>query len=99
MFRLVACGVPSLIGLVVILAMLYNREQLVIEDGAVRIQSPPLYVQEPGHERTGHKYLYDPELGWRNIPNWNATTFGQTLSTNSKHLRDREYEYEQKWLT
>ena len=71
------------------------EEFLVVDhDGVVRLQAPPIYVQEPGHERTGHKYLYDSELGWGNIPNWTATTFGQTLSTNSKSLRDREYSYE-----
>jgi len=53
-----------------------------------------LFVQEPGHEKTGHKYLYDEELGWRNIPNWKATTYGQKLTTNSKNLRDREYPFE-----
>ncbi|MCP4812464.1 MAG: hypothetical protein GY888_08145, partial [Planctomycetaceae bacterium] len=30
--------------------------------------SMPVYVQEPGHELTGHRYLYDNLYGWRNIP-------------------------------
>lgn len=93
-FRLAACGIPSILGLVVIAYLLYDREQLVVENGGLRIQPAPLYVQEDGHEKTGHKYLYDAELGWINIPNWKATTFGQPLTTNSKNLRDREYSYE-----
>ena len=50
-----------------------------------------IYLYEPGHQKTGHKYIYDSKLGWRNIPNWEATTFGQPLSINSRGLRDREY--------
>ena len=54
----------------------------------------PLYVQEPGHDLTGHRYLFDEVYGWENIPNWQATTIGQPLSINSKGLRDREYPYQ-----
>ncbi len=94
-FRIIACGVPSIIGLIVIGVVARDMQLLVVDDaGEVTIQAPPLYVQEPGHERTGHKYLFDSQLGWRNIANWQATTFGQELRTNSKHLRDREYEYQ-----
>lgn len=50
-----------------------------------------IYVQEPGHELTGHRYLYDERLGWRNIPNWQATTYGRKLTINSLGMRDREY--------
>jgi hypothetical protein len=52
-----------------------------------------IYVKEPGHEETGHYYLYDPTLGWRNVPNWTATTHGYRLSINSRGLRDREHSY------
>ena len=52
-----------------------------------------IYLYEPGHEETGHRYIYDPTFGWRNIPNWTGTTFGEPLSINSKGLRDREYSY------
>ena len=93
-FRLSAAGIPTVLGLVAIVFVLIEQERLVFEDGSIRLQSPPTYVQEPGHDRTGHKYLYDSELGWRNIANWEATTFGKKLTTNSKHLRDREYTYE-----
>ena len=51
----------------------------------------PIYLQEPGHERTGHRYLHDPLLGWRNIPGWEANTNGKKLTINSRGLRDREY--------
>lgn len=54
----------------------------------------PIYLQETGHETTGHRYLYDPQLGWRNIPDWQATTNGKSLNINSKGLRDREYSIE-----
>ena len=77
--------------------MLMVRQEWLIRDeetGGWRFQRPPLYIQEPGHEHTGHKYLYDSQLGWRNIPGWSATTNGQPLTINSKGLRDREYAYE-----
>ncbi len=50
----------------------------------------PVYLQERGHERTGHRYLFDRTLGWRNIPGWKATTFGKTLTINSRGFRGRE---------
>jgi hypothetical protein len=52
----------------------------------------PVYLQEPGFERTGHRYVHDPITGWRNIPGWRATTFGRLLTINSRGLRDREYD-------
>ncbi len=52
-----------------------------------------IYVKEPGHEQTGHFYLYDATLGWKNVPNWTATTRGYPLSINSRGLRDREHAY------
>lgn len=55
-----------------------------------------IYLQEPGHQRTGHKYVYDPLLGWRNIPGWKASTLGRSITINSKGLRDKEYGYEKK---
>ena len=55
------------------------------------IKAPPLYLQEPGYERTGHKYLYDSSLGWRNIPDWEATTNGNKLTINSLGFRGQEY--------
>lgn len=61
---------------------------------SIRFQKPPIYVEEPGHERTGHRYLFDETLGWRNIPSWRGVTGGKELVINSKGLRDREYDYE-----
>ena len=49
-----------------------------------------IYVKEKGHEHSGHLYLYDETRGWRNVPNWSATTRGFPLSINSHGLRDRE---------
>lgn len=51
----------------------------------------PIYLQEPGHELSGHRYLYDAQLGWRNIPGWEATTMGKPLTINSRGLRDRDH--------
>ena len=53
-----------------------------------------MYLYEEGYQVTGHRYLYDPLLGWRNIPRWEATTFGRQLTINSKGLRDREYPFD-----
>lgn len=89
-------SLPTLIGLLAVLALLVHQERLVIDlrHGVVRFQSPPLYLEEPDHEQTGHRYLFDAMLGWKNIPNWKATTHGKTLTINSRGLRDREYDYE-----
>lgn len=57
-----------------------------VEDGA-------LILEEVGADKTGHKYIYDELLGWRNIPNWESTTFGKKLTINSKGLRDSEHPY------
>lgn len=58
------------------------------------VEKGALILEEPGAEKSGHRYLYDEQLGWRNIPNWKSTTFGRPLTINSKGLRDREYAYE-----
>ena len=94
-FRLIAVGVPLLVGGALIVVTLMVQERLVFDaqTGWPRLQSPPVYVQEPGSERTGHRYLYDSLLGWKNIPNWRASTRGRKLSINSKGLRGREYDY------
>jgi lysophospholipase L1-like esterase len=95
-FRLIASGVPLLLGGVLIVWILVAQERLVTdpETGWPKLQRPPIYLEEPGHERTGHRYVYDPLLGWRNIPGWSATSLGRKLTINSKGLRDREYAYE-----
>jgi lysophospholipase L1-like esterase len=87
MFRLIASGIPILLGAVAAAVLLHTREFPPWTDGVI-------YVQEPGHEKTGHRYLYDPVLGWKNIPNWQAMTNGRKLSINSRGLRGHEYPYE-----
>jgi hypothetical protein len=87
-FRLLASGIPILLGAIAAVSLLLKREF----HGPTEPNT--IYVQEPGHEVTGHRYLYDPLLGWKNIPNWQATTRGQKLTINSKGLRGREYPYE-----
>ena len=88
--------IPTVIGLIAIVGLLIYQERLVVDwkNRSFRFQKPPIYVEEPGHERTGHRYLFDKTLGWRNIPNWSGVTGGKELVINSKGLRDREYEYE-----
>jgi len=95
-FKLIATLAPTLIGLGLIAALMIHQERLVVglNPFVFRIQKPPIYVYEKGHEVTGHRYLYDELLGWKNIPNWKATTRGRPLTINSKGLRDREYPYE-----
>ena len=95
LFRWLAMALPTLVGLVAVLAVLIQQERLVVDlkRGVVRFQSPPIYLEEPDHQTSGHRYLYDAQLGWRNIPNWRASTHGRTLTINSMGLRDREYDY------
>ena len=95
-FRLVTVGMTTMIGLAIIAVILMRQERLVIDPRThwPKLQSPPIYLEEPGHELSGHRYLYDPQLGWRNIPNWKATSHGRRLTINSFGLRDREYTLE-----
>jgi hypothetical protein len=99
LFWSLAMGVPTLVGTLGIVAALVWQGRLVVAppgcwfsagERALRLQPPPTFVQEPGHERTGHRYLHDARLGWRNIPRWRATTFGAPLNINSKGLRGPE---------
>jgi lysophospholipase L1-like esterase len=95
-FRLVAVGVPTFVGLVVVVGLLIYQGRLSFdpETGTIQFTDAPIYLEEPGHEITGHKYLYDKTLGWRNIPDWKWTSLGRKLTINSKGLRDRSYDYE-----
>jgi hypothetical protein len=94
-FRFLACGIPITFGLALFIALLFAQGRLVIDPDTrwPMFQWPPTYLEEPGHEVTGHRYLYDPTLGWRNIPNWKATSLGRALTINSKGLRDSEHPY------
>jgi hypothetical protein len=94
-FKFFAVLIPSLAGFTALTATMLHQERLVVSFSpfAVRFQSPPIYLQEEGHELSGHRYIYDKLLGWKNIPNWSATTRGRPLNINSRGLRDREYPY------
>jgi hypothetical protein len=96
LFALVAIAIPTLIGVIIIGAVMIKQERLVVDwkTGTWKFQPPPVYLEEPRFEVTGHRYLFDSYLGWRNIPNWKATTRGESLTINSKGLRDQEYTYE-----
>ena len=100
-FRILAVAIPSALGLAAIAALLVKQQRLVIEPGdgetarpPIRFQSAPIYLEEPDHEITGQRYLYDETLGWKNIPSWESATFDRKIAINSKGLRDREYPYE-----
>ena len=91
-FRLIAFGLPLLIGgLITIVVMIKFRFLVRDDDGNMALQRP-IYLQEPDHEVSGHQYLYDSALGWRNIPGYNASTRGRELKINARGLRDREEE-------
>ena len=96
LFQVAALLVPSLFGAIAIAALMIHQERLVVnwKTFSFQFQEPPIYVEEPTHEVTGYRYLFDEELGWRNIPNWTASTSGRRLTINSKGLRDHEYPYE-----
>jgi len=91
-FRVIVVAVPVMLGTLFGIWVLFDREILIKDraSGWIRIQSPPIYLEEPDHKVTGHRYLYDARLGWKNIPNWNATSRGRKLTINSQGLRDRE---------
>jgi lysophospholipase L1-like esterase len=96
LFQAAAILIPSTLGIAALVGLMTYQERLVIDWSrlSVRMQTPPIYVEEPTHEITGYRYLFDEELGWRNIPGWTASTAGKKLTINSKGLRDREYAYE-----
>lgn len=96
LFRVLAAGGPSVVGLAVIWWILIVQERLIVDPktGRLKFQKAPLYLEEKGHDVTGHRYLYDAHLGWKNIPYWESKTFGRYLKINSLGLRDREHPYE-----
>lgn len=68
-------------------------EELVARHQSYPVAEGALVLEEEGAEKTGHRYIYDELLGWRNIPNWQSTTFGKKLTINSKGLRDSEHAF------
>lgn len=78
-FRLVAAAMVIVVCLLILFSALAYRDRFF-----------PVYVEEPG----GHRFVYDRQLGWSNIPGAEMSTRGQKLTINSKGLRDREYPYE-----
>ena len=95
LFRLIAMCMPVALGICFSVWLLFQRGWLVVENNGIAFRRPPLYLEEQGHEVTGHRYLYDENLGWRNIPDWRATTFGKPLTINSVgHRMQREYGHE-----
>ena len=82
-FRLLAVSLGLTVGVGIGFFLLTIKKQVADSSG--------IHVAEPDYETTGHRYLFDRRLGWRNIPNWEATTENRKLKINSRGLRDREY--------
>lgn len=91
-FRTICVAAPVVLGLIAVVAILLRNEWIVWDSdrGFFKFQRPPLYVQEPGFRESGHRYLFDERLGWRNIPNWSAETSGKPLTINSHGFRGPE---------
>jgi len=94
-FKWFVMTVTTLVGLLAVVGVMFKQERLIISwtPFEFRVQIPPRYLQEKSFAKTGHRYLFDELLGWKNIPNFEATTLGNPLSINSMGLRDREYPY------
>lgn len=92
-FKLLAILGSAGIGFAALVALMIHQERLVVSFSPweFRFQKPPLYLYEAGHEVTGHRYLFDEQLGWRNVPGWKAATFGKPLTISSQGFRDKEY--------
>ena len=92
-FKPLAIFLSTGVGLVAIAALMIHQERLVLSftPFEFRFQKPPVYLHEQGHEVTGHRYVFDEKLGWRNVPGWKATTFGKPLTISSQGFRDRHY--------
>lgn len=98
LFRIASLSFFTLVAIVGSIIILIRQERLVVEapdeaaggGAAIRWQDAPIYLEEPEHETSGHRYLYHPVYGWKNIPNWSFTTHGKNLNINSRGLRDPE---------
>lgn len=95
-FKWLVASVATLVGALAVLGVMIKQERLVVSWAPFefRFQTPPRYLEEKSFAKTGHRYLFDELLGWKNIPNFKATTLGRPLTINSMGLRDREYSYE-----
>jgi len=93
-FRAVAAAIPLAFAVVLLGGTLWWQGRLVYDASAARLrwQSGLLFVQEPDALLSGHRYLFDPVYGWKNIPNWRAWTHLKPLSINSHGLRGPEIE-------
>lgn len=90
LFRLICVTLPLFLLAVGSVMILARNEWIVWDERGLRFQQPPLLLKEPGWKKTGHVYLFDPILGWRNRPSWKATTNGKPLTINSLGLRGPE---------
>jgi len=82
-WRLAALGISVLVGLLIVIACLQY----------LRGRPENLVFKAPDHHLTGLKSVYDPVLGWRNLPNYQGATRGRKLTLNSRGMRGREYDF------
>ena len=95
-FRVVAIGVPTLVGLATLVALAISNGMLEVHlaEGIVEFRDPAKFMRAHNYEESGHVLLHDETLGWRNPPNYIGRTYDKPLRINSQGLRDREYDFE-----
>ena len=92
-FRMLA-GIPSIAGLVAIGWLMTKQERIEWTDTGIRLRRPPVYRGE-ATRMDGSPLPYDPQLGWRNIPGWQGSTFGgefinaRDFATGITHVTSR----------
>lgn len=89
LFRGVALGIPLIFAIVVLGGTLMWQGRLAFDRsaGQLRWQNDLLFIQESDALLSGHRYVYDPVYGWKNIPNWRAWTNLRPLSINARGMR------------
>jgi lysophospholipase L1-like esterase len=94
-FRLLAVGIPTVIGVALLVAFALARGMLEISlaEGVVQLRDPSKMMYAYNYDASGHVVLYDEKLGWRNPPNLIGRTFGHPLRINARGLRGRNYPY------
>jgi len=56
--------------------------------------SRPIYLTLKSERDSGHRFQYDSQLGWVNVPGFRGQTYGKRLTINSTGLRNREVAFE-----
>jgi hypothetical protein len=92
-FRILAVGVPTLLGVALLVGVAMSRGMLEIHlaEGVVQFRDPSKMMYAFNYEASGHVVLYDEKLGWRNPPNLIGRTFEHPLRINANGLRGRAH--------